>query len=720
MCERLQTGAGQAKSMNDELPASVPGPVPPADRRAWYAPAVRSHYAVSHGIVTTVTEQGAGYHYRVREPMVSERETTILDGIESRFEKSSLSRPRTRAGAVERVAEGLPDRLRSRLGVLDGRTPASRRRLSYHLIARLRSLGPLTPLALDDRVRIADTTDNELRVHTRDFAPAITDLPGESPYLERFLGERVTRKRVSFATFDIPVTIVRGHLLGADSFEVSYVIEEPDLLPGDRELIETVGDRILETPPDGVLEDDFGGVLDRARTLLDRRISYRPLYRLIELLPVDLGSTGAIDPTSSYPERAKSRRDRIDALAYYVMRNLVGDGPLTVPLRDSSIRAIEANRVGGRITVVSHRGETVGDTRMPTTLSIDDTAEFVDLTRSLAAEGGIELSVDQPTATVTLGRETEESNRKMHCSVALPDRNDRGHVSIAIERHAPPTPIALVDRGQLPPELVAGIWTVTAEGGTVVFVGPADAEPATTLGAHTPFIPADERPVAIGPGKSQVDLPHETALSVPRQPADHTDSQWANRIERDALHPDVAVVSGLNTARELERLGPVLASGRPVFAAARITTRTLFAHLVRRAGVSQQVVSGVDLVVELTPPEADEPATGWVPVSPGAADQPTDSEHQPASENEIGWARFAKQESEAGAPTLAGKFRNRLGQPESPAASGIEQAFSRRHQYVEYLAASGATDRESLMGFLADLRTDEAATIERIQTRESR
>ncbi|MFW5965520.1 MAG: hypothetical protein ACOCP3_02070, partial [Halodesulfurarchaeum sp.] len=33
-------------------------------------------------------------------------------------------------------------------------------------------------------------------------------------------------------------------------------------------------------------------------------------------------------------------------------------------------------------------------------------------------------------------------------------------------------------------------------------------------------------------------------------------------------------------------------------------------------------------------------------------------------------------------------------------------------------ATQGATDREALVGFLSDLRTDEAATIERIRNRE--
>jgi type IV secretory pathway ATPase VirB11/archaellum biosynthesis ATPase len=694
--------------MHATLPASVPGPVPPDDRAAWYAPTVRSQYPVSNGVVATVTEDGEGYRYRTREPPLSEEEQAVLDRVEARFEDVSLSRPRTRAGAVERVRTGLPDRLRERIDELDDRRPASRRRLDYRLLASLRSLGPLTPLALDERIQIADTAEDRLAVHTRDFAPAVTDLPADTPALERFLGERVSRKTVTFAGFDVPVTVVRIHLLGQDSFEGRYVVEEPDLFPGDRELIETVKSRILEAPPAGVLEGDYEGVAERARTLLSRRIGYRPLYRLTGWLPMVGAGPGGGDrePTTV------TRSERIDALAYYVVRDLVGDGTLTIPMRDRAIRAIEANEVGGRIAVVFHRDAPVEGTRMPTTLSIETDAGFVDVARSLAAEGGVELSVERPTATVSLERPVDGGTRTMHCSVALPGTREREHVSIATERETPPTPVALVDRGQLSAALVAAIWTAAAAGGSVVFVGPVDADPTEALGAHAPFIPATERPVAIGPGSRQVDLPHETALAVP--PTDDA-AEWASRIERDALHPDVAVVAGLNSTSALERFGAILASGRPVFAAARIASRQLFEGLLEEAGICRQVTAAVDLVVELPRTDTDQSATGWVPAGPTRASGSTDS---PEGDRHCRWEPLFEPESSTdGALTRAFLDRLEDGSPSEPA---IERTVERRNRYVEYLVSEGATDRESLMSFLADLRTDEAATIERLRNRESK
>ena len=48
-----------------------------------------------------------------------------------------------------------------------------------------------------------------------------------------------------------------------------------------------------------------------------------------------------------------------------------------------------------------------------------------------------------------------------------------------------------------------------------------------------------------------------------------------------------------------------------------------------------------------------------------------------------------------------------------PAA--IEREFRRKHGYVEYLLREGVTDMTRLFGFLSDLRTDEAATVERVR-----
>ncbi len=688
--------------MSESLARSVPGPVAPDDQRAWYAPSVRSHYHVSEGIVATVTDAETAYAYRTREPVLSEREQAAVERAEGRFDDSRLSRPKTRAGAVERIKAGVSEPVAAHLPELDGRSPASRRRVQYHLLASLRSLGALTPLALDQRVEIADTTDDTVIVHTREFAPASTELSADVPALDRFLGERRSRTTVPFAGIDVPVTVVRSHVLGEDTFEGQYLVDEPDLFPGDRGIIDTVKQRILESPPEAVLEDELDAVLERARTLLTRRVGAGPVDRLTRLLPwTDRGR-----PFDFTPERS-TRSERIDALAYYVARDLVGDGPLTIPMRDPAIRSIEADGIGERIAVVPHRSHPVGPKRLPASMTIDDRPTLVDLTRSLAADGGVELSVENPTATISLTRVAADEPRDLDCSVALPSGEEQGHASITAERGDPSTPIALIRQGILSPALVAAVWTVTANRGTVVFVGPVDAEPEHVLEAHLPFIPPSQRPVAIGPNAEAIDLPHESGLSAPSGDADV--EPWTSARKRQALHPDVAVVPGVTGEADLARLGEIIAKGQSTFAAARSASRRLFGHLLQEAGVTRQFGTTVDLVVELDVPTTDREATGWIPSldTPGVPER-----DRPAA---LTWDPVSQEDPEADLPTLSPAFRDELSRDESD--TSLEQAFARRYRYVEYLLSEDSTDREALLRFLADLRTDEPATIERLQRR---
>ena len=57
---------------------------------------------------------------------------------------------------------------------------------------------------------------------------------------------------------------------------------------------------------------------------------------------------------------------------------------------------------------------------------------------------------------------------------------------------------------------------------------------------------------------------------------------------------------------------------------------------------------------------------------------------------------------------------DRLADANDRPVEAVESEFHRKHRYVEYLQRERYTDFEELFGFLADLRTDEAATVERV------
>ncbi|MFB6308585.1 MAG: secretion system protein, partial [Haloarculaceae archaeon] len=58
---------------------------------------------------------------------------------------------------------------------------------------------------------------------------------------------------------------------------------------------------------------------------------------------------------------------------------------------------------------------------------------------------------------------------------------------------------------------------------------------------------------------------------------------------------------------------------------------------------------------------------------------------------------------------------NRLADLRDQPVDEVRQALDRRHRYVQYLVREGVTDFDALFGILADLTTNEAATVERLR-----
>jgi len=81
--------------------------------------------------------------------------------------------------------------------------------------------------------------------------------------------------------------------------------------------------------------------------------------------------------------------------------------------------------------------------------------------------------------------------------------------------------------------------------------------------------------------------------------------------------------------------------------------------------------------------------------------------------------RFAYDHPEFGDddPAVRTSVFDRLATRTDRPVEAVERAFRRKHGYVEYLVREGRSDVGELFAFLADLRTDEAATVERVRRR---
>ncbi|TKX47029.1 secretion system protein [Halorubrum sp. SD690R] len=761
---------------------AVPAPVPPDDPEAWYAPDVRAQYEAAPGVVATVRERDGGrFGYDAREPPLSVGDERALDRVRDRFSAVRHRRPLTRVGVVERSEAGFEPKYAEAIDRLVDASAAARRRIDYHALREFRLLGALTPIALDDRIEVADVGDDrELVVHTETFAPLETGIDADADYVERVAAERLAQYTVEFAGLAVEVVLYRERLLGSDAFETKYAVLEPDLLPGDEELIEECKSRIWETTVSDVIEDRESFVAARARRFLSRRLTARNTRAWLDAAAYRARSALADRGLVAPPVDSRFARDRLDDLAYYVLRDFVGEGILTVPIRDPHLEDVEANRVGERVKVVprasvlsgaadetgrsaaASRGDgeapAVGS-RIPTNLAFEDETTFVDVVTGIAARDGTELNASTPSAKVNL--ELDGVPQTIRCAVALPVISEGGpHVSIRKQRADALTPVDLIERGTLSVDLVTLLWLLYEHRGVVLFAGPTGVGKTTLLNAHAPFIPFDARPVSVDEGSREVRLPHETGVSLTTR--DHEDAYKSVGMaelmtEANYLNPDVEVIAEINTPESFETFAESLNTGHGVIGTTHAEDIEALANRLRERDLPARLLREVDLVVfprrvdgERYVSRAIEPLSeaAYDGLGPEATRSPTgdpkrggagvvEAGGESVRYNTVAWRdgdgtfRFpgapgGDADGAASSATAAGEapgggrdsdplFRafDRIASRTDRDREAVAAEFASKRRYVEFLVRDGVDDPDELFEFLADLRTDEAATVER-------
>ena len=716
----------------------VPPPLPPDDPEAWYAPSVEAQYAVHPGVVVTITRAGGEFSYRVREPELSTHERATLARIESHFADAHLERPRTREGAIEVMEAGFRPKHEDVLDRLVEATHDGRRRIEYHALASLACLGELTPYALDSAIEVADTDDDGIVVHTSDYAPARTELPADPAFIERFASERLDRYTVQFHEFEIPVVRYRENLLGNDPFPVKYAVREPDLLPGDEELIEECKERIWETAVDGIVEDEVAFVRERARRLLERRLRSRDTRAWLDSFAYRLRSALAEYDLAVPPVDRRYAEDRLSDLIYYVLRDYVGYGQLTIPIRDPNLEDIEANRVDERIKVIP-RAHDGGSERIPTNLSFENEQAFVNVVTQLAASDGTELNASRPSAKVNLRPEGLEET--IRCAVALPTISEDGpHISIRKQSPDVLTPVDLVELGSIPTELVALLWLCYEHHGVVLFSGPTGVGKTTLMNAHMPFIPFEDRPISIDEGSREVQLPHETGVSLTTRDheSDHKRVTMADLMtECNYLNPDVEVIAEINTEASFETFAESINTGHGLIGTTHAADIETLVNRVIEQGLPPYLLREIDLVifprrvdgeryvgevVELLDEEAfdaleDDQRCGVVRKGGIAVYWRTLIRRREGGGFEFG-AGFDDADQSVDAQSV--HTLSRIAALTDRPVSAVGDEFERKHRYVRHMVQEGIDDFEELFELLADLQTNEAATVERLSRQATR
>jgi hypothetical protein len=255
-----------------------------------------------------------------------------------------------------------------------------------------------------------------------------------------------------------------------------------------------------------------------------------------------------------------------------------------------------------------------------------------------------------------------------------------------------------------------------------------------------PFVPFADRPISIDEGSREVRLPHETGVSLTTR--DHQDEYKRVTMadlmtEANYLNPDVELIAEINTPESFETFAEVLNTGHGVIGTTHAGDVETLVNRVVEQEMPTYLLSEVDLlvfprnvdgdryvgeVVELVDQERfreldrerDDDACGvvqkgdatvyWNVVARRTRDGSYDLayEHQKLGDDErrVDTDLFDRVADLTDRPTEA-----------------VEDDFHRKHRYVQYLEREGITDGDELFALLADLQTDEAATVERIRQR---
>ena len=321
----------------------------------------------------------------------------------------------------------------------------------------------------------------------------------------------------------------------------------------------------------------------------------------------------------------------------------------------------------------------------------------------------------------------------VRCAVALPVISEGGpHVSIRKQAAETMTPVDLLRNDTLSVDLVALLWLCYEHQGVVLFSGPTGVGKTTLMNAHMPFVPYDDRPVSIDEGSREVRLPHETGVSLTTR--DH-ESEYKRvtmadlMTESNYLNPDTEVIAEINTPESFETFAETVNTGHGVVGTTHAEdVRTLVNRVVEQ-GVPAYLLEEIDLVVFPHRSDGDRYVARAVEfLSPEQAEKlpPGAGEVIEKGEttihvNEVFARDVAGEFALAGASDPATPddrgFRlfHRIAAATDRSPEAVEQEFRRKRRYVEFLDDEGVREFDELFDLLADLRTDEAATVERLR-----
>jgi len=201
--------------------------------------------------------------------------------------------------------------------------------------------------------------------------------------------------------------------------------------------------------------------------------------------------------------------------------------------------------------------------------------------------------------------------------------------------------------------------------------------------------------------------------------------------ECNYLNPDVEVIAEINTPASFRTFAESLNTGHGIIGTTHAEDVEKLVNRVVEQGLPPYLLRELDLVVfprrvdgeryvgevvellsesEFEALDAERARCGAV-----RKDDATVYWNTVAYRDTDGRYRFAYDHPQLGDADRDRRFRffDRLAARTDRTVEDVEAEFHRKHRYVQYLQREGMDDFEALFGFLSDLQTNEAATVER-------
>ncbi len=194
----------------------------------------------------------------------------------------------------------------------------------------------------------------------------------------------------------------------------------------------------------------------------------------------------------------------VATVAYYVMRDLIGYGPIDPLIRDREIEDVTCNGVGMPVYVFHREFEW-----LETNVVFSDAEGLEKVLRVLAIKSGQEPSIANPIVEGVLKPE----GFRIH--MVLDTVSRRGHsFSIRRFREAPFTVVELLGRGTLDAGLAALFWIAVENKQGLVIYGPTGSGKTTLLNALAMLLPSEMKIVS-AEDTPEIHIPfHENWVSM--------------------------------------------------------------------------------------------------------------------------------------------------------------------------------------------------------------